>query len=129
MNLDARIEFRDQVVYSIQDTELLLFTAETKEELRTQLSQLLEFSFKLSSSEIVDLAVKFNKNINFNLPIRAAIIASKPDELTSRLHELILLIDGELENNKNSDYVFFGVTHCQPKIGVNSCRALTHMMP
>ncbi|MEA5532434.1 type I polyketide synthase [Crocosphaera sp. XPORK-15E] len=105
------------LITSYQDAELLLLTAETKEELRTQVSQLLEFSSKLSSAEIADLAAKVNKKIDFDLPIRAAVIASKPDELTSHLHELILLIDGELENNKNPDHVFVGIKHDQPKIG------------
>ncbi|MGB5768445.1 MAG: beta-ketoacyl synthase N-terminal-like domain-containing protein, partial [Crocosphaera sp.] len=105
------------LITSYQDAELLLFTAETKEKLKTQVTQLLEFSYKLSSAEIADLAANINKHIDFNLPIRAAVIASKPDELTSHLHELILLIDGKLEKNKNPDHVFFGVKHDQPKIG------------
>ncbi|GBF80275.1 type I polyketide synthase [Aphanothece sacrum] len=105
------------LITSYQDAELLLFTAETKDELRTKLSQLLEFSYKLSSAEITDLSAKVNQNIDFNLQIRAAVIANKVDELTSQLQELILLIDGELKTNLNTGNVFLRIKNKSPKIG------------
>ncbi|MDJ0597668.1 MAG: SDR family NAD(P)-dependent oxidoreductase [Crocosphaera sp.] len=106
------------LISSYQDTELFLFSAATKEELQTQLTHLLGFSSKLSYSEVADLATKVNKNIDLSLPIRAAIIAKKPDELTHNLETLVSWIDEGKEKNLKSDNIFFSLTKQKAKIGL-----------
>ncbi len=105
------------LISSYQDAELFLFSAASQRELVTKLTQLLQFSSKLSYAEIADLAAKINQTIDLILPIRAAIIASKPDELTNGLEALISLIHEEKGNNKKLDNVFFGIKQNQPKLG------------
>ncbi|MGK7887576.1 MAG: SDR family NAD(P)-dependent oxidoreductase [Crocosphaera sp.] len=105
------------LITSYQDTELFLLSAATKEDLRDQVTHLLGFSYKLSYSEIADLAKKVNQNIDLSLPTRAAIIANKPEELTSGLESLISIIDEEKEKNKELDNIFFGIKKNQPKLG------------
>ncbi|MGK7942034.1 MAG: SDR family NAD(P)-dependent oxidoreductase [Crocosphaera sp.] len=106
------------LITSYQDTELFLFSAATREDLRNQITHLLGFSSKLSYREITDLAVKINKNIDLSLPIRAALIANQPDELTHCLESLISLIDEEKENNQELDNVFLEIKKIQPKLGL-----------
>ena len=105
------------LIRSYQDAELFLFSAATREALKNKITHLLGFSYKLSYSEIADLATKVNHNIDPLLPIRAAICASKPDELTSALETLISLIDEEKDSNQKLDNVFFGIKKYQPKVG------------
>lgn len=110
-------ENEHSLITTYQDTELLLFSGKTKEDLKTQLSHLLGFSYKLSYAEIADLSTKLNENLDKNLPVRAAIITNKADDLSSKLEKLINLINEENETNQKLPDIFWGRKQQEIKIG------------
>ena len=110
-------ENKHYLITTYQDTELILFSGKTKEDLKTQLSHLLGFSYKLSYAEIADLSTKLNENLDKNLPVRAAIITNKADDLSSKLEKLINLINEENETNQKLPDIFWGRKQQEIKIG------------
>ena len=69
---------------SNQDAELFLLAAETAEQLAPQVEKLFALAARLSRAELADLAAQLEKNLKPG-PVRAAIVASKPEELAARL--------------------------------------------
>ena len=72
---------------SSQDAELFLLAAETAEQLAPQVEKLFALAARLSRAELADLAAQLEKNLGRG-PVRAAIVASKPEELAERLQTL-----------------------------------------
>src|SRR5208282_1573303 len=72
---------------SNQDAELFLLAAETAEQLAPQVEKLFALAARLSRAESADLAARLEKNLKPG-PVRAAIVASKPEELAARLQTL-----------------------------------------
>jgi enediyne polyketide synthase len=72
---------------SAQDAELFLFSARDVDQLETQIDRVLAYSSRLSRSELTDLAKRLSETVR-PLPIRAAVIASSPAELSARLEAL-----------------------------------------
>ncbi len=72
-----------------QDAELILITAANWEQLRQKVQQLLNIVPQLSKAEMTDLAVNLGTTLDPQLPIRAAIVASNPQELTDFLETLL----------------------------------------
>jgi enediyne polyketide synthase len=75
------------IIASPQDAELFLLCASNPTELRRKVEQLLEIADKLSRAEIADLAAELAGSLNSGA-LRAAIVASTPAELASRLDAL-----------------------------------------
>lgn len=72
---------------SPQDAELFLFRAADLPALQQQIEYLLTFSSRLAWSEVGDLAVHLAQHLKPG-PVRAAVIAVNPAELTNRLEDL-----------------------------------------
>ncbi|HKV35441.1 MAG TPA: type I polyketide synthase [Pyrinomonadaceae bacterium] len=72
---------------SAQDAELFLFSARDVYQLENQIDRVLAYAARLSRSELTDLAKRLSETLR-PLPIRAAVIASSPAELSTRLETL-----------------------------------------
>lgn len=72
---------------SAQDAELFLFSAADSAQLENQIERLLGYAQRLSRSELTDLAVSLSETLR-PLPVRAAVVASSPAELSRRLEAL-----------------------------------------
>src|ERR687896_2468986 len=67
-----------------QDAELFLFSAPDIDQLENQIERVLVYAERLSRSELTDLAVRLSETLR-PLPVRAAVVASSPAELSGRL--------------------------------------------
>ncbi len=72
---------------SAQDAEMFLFSARDVAQLENQVDQLLVYAGRLSRSELTDLARRLSESVR-PLRIRAAVVASSPAELSTRLEAL-----------------------------------------
>jgi enediyne polyketide synthase len=73
-----------------QDAELFLFSARDPgniAQLENQIERVLAYAHRLSRSELTDLARRLSETLR-PLPVRAAVVASSPNELSSRLEAL-----------------------------------------
>ncbi|HEY7315204.1 MAG TPA: type I polyketide synthase [Gemmataceae bacterium] len=71
-----------------QETEVFVFAAELIEELCDRLAGLADTAERLSMGELTDLAAHLSAELSPSMPIRAAVIASNPDELAAHLRAL-----------------------------------------
>jgi enediyne polyketide synthase len=102
---------------SAQDAELLLLSAETTDQLQQQVELLLTFAAQLSRSEVTDLAAQLAATLN-RRAIRAAIVASTPQELIDRLASLhSWLVAGVTSRLDTQIGVFLSAATQQPLIG------------
>ena len=72
---------------SAQDAELFLFSARDIAQLENQIERVLVYAERLSRSELIDLAKQLSETLR-PLPVRAAVVASSPSELSGRLEAL-----------------------------------------
>ena len=72
---------------SAQDAELFLFSARDLAQLENQIERVLAYAERLSRSELTDLAKRLSETLR-PLPVRAAVVASSPAELSGRLEAL-----------------------------------------
>ncbi len=72
---------------SAQDGELFLFSARDVAQLENQIERVLVYADRLSRSELTDLAKRLSETLR-PLPLRAAVVASSPAELSGRLEAL-----------------------------------------
>ena len=70
-----------------QDAELFLFSARDVAQLENQIDRVLAYASRLSRSELTDLAARLSQTLR-PLPVRAAVVASSPAELSRRLEAL-----------------------------------------
>ncbi|BCB89687.1 polyketide synthase [Phytohabitans suffuscus] len=73
---------------AIQDHELLLVDAASATELSDRLRQLVEYVPVLSYAQLGDLAATLHQRLR-DLPYRAAVVASSPEDATNRLRSLL----------------------------------------
>jgi enediyne polyketide synthase len=101
---------------SSQDAELLLFAADTAEQLVPQLEKLSAAASHLSRAELGDLAARVEKNLERG-PVRAAVVASKPAELAARLQTLKSWLQTDVSARTDfSEGVFLGSARRAPRI-------------
>ena len=109
------------LLFSAQDTELFLLGGHDVDDLRVTVDRLLTFAARLSSAELTDLAGHLARAYEAR-PVRAAIVASRPEDLAQRLQVLQSLLDdrGEREGGGSLDSrqgVFLGFGASRPRIG------------
>jgi enediyne polyketide synthase len=75
------------LITSAQDAELFLFSARDIDQLENQIERVLVYANRLSRSELTDLAVRLSETLR-PLPVRAAVVASSPAELSARIEAL-----------------------------------------
>jgi enediyne polyketide synthase len=103
---------------SAQDAELLLLGAQDRDQLRRQVEHLLTLAPRLSRAEVIDLAAQLERTLKSSVPVRAAIVASSPRELTSCLELLrSWLVDGVTTQLDSRKGVFLGNCIPAPRIG------------
>ncbi|GCE15780.1 type I polyketide synthase [Tengunoibacter tsumagoiensis] len=107
-----------QLNASVQDAELFLLAGANHGDLHTQVEQLLTFSARLSLAELTDLAITLAKQSPQG-SVRAAIVASRPAELTERLEKLrVILQEGDTAYFAPQDGLFLGEGSQKPRIGL-----------
>lgn len=77
---------------SLQDVELLLVDGGSMPQLRGQLVQLIDFVPKLAYAQLVDLAATLQGGLR-DLPYRAAVVASSPEDAQLRLRQVLQAVD------------------------------------
>ncbi|MFY1636732.1 SDR family NAD(P)-dependent oxidoreductase [Solwaraspora sp. WMMB335] len=82
------------LVRSRQDAELLLFDGRSVEELGDRLTELAPWVARLSYAEIGDLSAALAGQLG-DRPVRAAVVASSPEQATRGMQRLIELIDDD----------------------------------
>ncbi|HLG64845.1 MAG TPA: type I polyketide synthase [Ktedonosporobacter sp.] len=102
---------------SAQDVELILLSGQNIADMHQQVAHLLSFAARLSKAEITDLALHLLRTLTPG-PVRAAIVAASPAELTRRLERLQTLLDGKDQIVLDSHGgVFFGRGDTPPRVG------------
>jgi enediyne polyketide synthase len=107
-------------LWSTQDAELLLLGGKDISDLHQQVSHLLTLAPHLSYAEITDLAAELAKRVNpkQNKGIRAAIVASSPQELTTRLETLSTWLNQGITSRLDQQLgLFLGTGNTPPRIG------------
>jgi enediyne polyketide synthase len=106
-----------RLIASAQDAEVFLLAAEDAVGLQEQVKYLLAIAPKLSRSELTDLAAQLARTLSFH-PVRAAITATTPTELTKGLETLRVWLEKGIKSQLDLQAgVFLGVGRSQPKIG------------
>jgi enediyne polyketide synthase len=106
-----------RLVSSRQDCELLLFDAPGLPELRGQVASLAELTARLAYAELGDLAATLASDLGHG-DIRAAVVASSPDQAADRLGRLLALLDdGAVSAVDTANGVFLGTASGSPRIG------------
>jgi enediyne polyketide synthase len=102
---------------SAQDAELFLFSAQDVAQLENQIERLLVYADRLSRSELTDVAVRLSETLR-PLPVRAAVVASSPAELSSRLEALrSCLRSGEARLIDPHGGIFLGTGGSSARVG------------
>lgn len=103
----------DRAIRSSQDAELFVFSAPTREELLETVDSLVNRAAGFSLSDLTDAAAAFASQEHAGT-VRAAIIASTPEQLSSSLTNLRDVIVGE---STCASGVYFAESAFTPRIG------------
>ncbi|MEY9890143.1 enediyne polyketide synthase [Catenulispora sp. MAP5-51] len=105
-----------QLVRSRQDAELLLVDAAGVAELRGRIAQVAALSGRLSYAEVGDLAATLQAE-TADRPLRAAVVASSPEEAERKFGKLLTLLDSGARSVLDpADGVFLGSAAMLPRI-------------
>ena len=103
---------------SMQDAEIFLFDGESFGELKTKIEGLAHFAATLSLAEITDLSAALAKEAGHGR-VRAAIVASTPEELAARVVELHAALDKRECHHLNfTSGLFVANRSVPPRIGL-----------
>jgi enediyne polyketide synthase len=107
----------ERLTSSIQDAELFLFAAATKQALEAQLSRVRTYAEQLSLAELTDLGASLARSLETG-PVRAAMVASRPADLKRALDTLIEWLGSDTQQRLDVDRgLFLATTNEQPSIG------------
>jgi enediyne polyketide synthase len=113
-SIDARTR---RLVSSRQDCEVLLLAAQSTADLRGKVAGLAELCERLAFAELGDLAASLAREPGGG-PVRAAVVASSPDQAAERLGKLLpLLTDGGPRVIDAAGGLFAGSGSGAPRIG------------
>ncbi|MBV2156607.1 type I polyketide synthase [Kitasatospora sp. SUK 42] len=105
-----------RLVAGRQDAELLLLAGQGPAELREEVERLLDLTPKLAQAELADLAGTLADRLTDG-PIRAAVVATSPDEATRALGRLRELLDtGVQEAFSAGEGIFLARARTAPRI-------------
>jgi enediyne polyketide synthase len=106
-----------RLVRSRQDAELLFVDASGIAELRGKVARLAALSGRLSYAELTDLAATLSAELDHR-PIRAAVVASAPEEAERRFGKLLTMLDNGARSVLDiADGVYLGSSALRPQIG------------
>ncbi|MBI3364789.1 MAG: SDR family NAD(P)-dependent oxidoreductase, partial [Ignavibacteriae bacterium] len=80
-----------RLITSSQDSEIFFFAARRTDELKEQLQRIFQFAARISQAEMTDLAAMLARELQSG-DVRAAIVASRPEELSSKLEQLLTIV-------------------------------------
>jgi enediyne polyketide synthase len=105
---------------SPQDAELLLLAADSWEQLATQVDRLHEIAGRLAASELAELASELVSLLPEQRPLRAAVVATSPAQLSSRLKELHAWLQQSPPSDRlqPEEGLFLGSGGDPPRIGL-----------
>jgi enediyne polyketide synthase len=107
-----------RLVRSRQDAEVLFLDAQSTGDLRGKAAHLAEFSAQLSYAELGDLAASLQQELAGHR-VRAAVVATSPQEAAQRFTKLLALLDGGARSAVDTrEGVFFGIAGAAPRIGL-----------
>ncbi|MGW3075587.1 type I polyketide synthase [Kitasatospora sp. NPDC001132] len=113
---EALDERTTRLVAGRQDAELLLLDGPDPAALRTELTGLLDLVPKLAQAELADLAGTLADRLSGG-PVRAAVVATSPDDAVRGLERLLALLDsGAREAFSAGEGVFLGRARTAPRI-------------
>lgn len=115
---DRRTELDADViglVRSRQDCELFLLDAASIADLRGRAAQLSTLTAMLSYAELADLAATLQAELAQH-PVRAAVIATSPEQAAERFAKLLTLLDAGARSVIDGDGIFLG-SRGNPRIG------------
>ncbi|MFC7385184.1 type I polyketide synthase [Sphaerisporangium rhizosphaerae] len=102
---------------SLQDAELLLIDAASPEALRERVAELAGFVITVSYAQLADLAATLQRDLR-DLPYRAAVIASSPEDAERRLGTVLEALDaGETRLFSPEGKAFFGHADGPGRVG------------
>ncbi|MFM7201754.1 MAG: type I polyketide synthase [Myxococcota bacterium] len=108
-----------RLLRSAQDAELFLFGAPDREHLLAQLRQLLVFAPRLSRAELGDLAATLQQSRARQDRVRASLVASTAEQLTTRLKRLQSWLEqGLSEAQDDGQQTFLGTQKSTGKLGL-----------
>ncbi|MDI1461478.1 type I polyketide synthase [Catellatospora sp. KI3] len=102
---------------SLQDVELLLVDAASAKELAERLTRLIEFVPTVAYAQLADLAATLHRELR-ELPLRAAVVVSSPEDATRRLKALLEKVEaGETSVFSADGRTFLGHASGPGRIG------------
>ena len=109
----------EALLSSNQDSEILVFSANTLEALTNRLQEVIELAAGISLAEITDLAAKINLEADHNAHYRAAVSVSTPDEIPEKIELLIQKIKNKTATSINDSMqkIWFHEGQSELKIG------------
>ena len=106
-----------RLVGSRQDSELLLLDAADAADLRGLVARLAALAGKLSYAELGDLAATLQRNLA-DRPLRAAVVASSPDEAETGFEQLLAALDTGARSVLDPAHgVYLGAAGRAPRVG------------
>jgi enediyne polyketide synthase len=113
-SFDARTS---RLASSVQDVELLVVDGASREELRERLGRLLDFVAGVAYAQVADLAATLHSDLR-DLPHRAAVVVSSPEDAVRRLQRLCDALDaGEVSLVGVDERCFLGHVSGPGRIG------------
>ncbi|RKT19443.1 enediyne polyketide synthase [Streptomyces sp. 1114.5] len=113
---EALDERTTRLVAGRQDAELLLLDAADPAALRAELTRLLDLVPKLAQAELADLAGTLADRLTAG-PVRAAVVASSPEDAARALEKLLALLDsGAREAFSAGEGIFLARARTAPRI-------------
>ncbi|HEX4703817.1 MAG TPA: type I polyketide synthase [Pseudonocardiaceae bacterium] len=110
-------EHTKTLVTGRQDAELLLIDAKDMADLRAQVTNLIALTAKLAMAELTDLAGTLASGLS-GKPVRAAIVATTPDDAHRKLTNLLALLASGAKNVFSANEgIFVDNKATAPKIG------------
>lgn len=94
-----------KLLVSAQDSEIFVFSASSLEQLLERTYEVINLAQGISIAEMADLAVFLTKTMDLTGDVKAAVIASDPEQLINNLHQLEQILQdsppvaGEIKTN------------------------------
>ncbi|MBI4548575.1 MAG: SDR family oxidoreductase [Ignavibacteriae bacterium] len=80
-----------RIISSKQDSEVFFFATQRSDELKALIEKVYSFAHRLSQAELADLAAALAQRLT-SREVRAAIVASRPEELHQKLQKLLSIL-------------------------------------
>ncbi|SMF18082.1 type I polyketide synthase [Pseudobacteriovorax antillogorgiicola] len=95
----------DKLMASYDSTEVFPFSADSTQELSRKVEKAIAIASKMARGEMIDLSADLCRRVLNREPVKAAVIAWKPDDLVEKLNQLLLelanLVEGQVIQKGN----------------------------